>query len=67
MNNDNLQKKKTAIGEKIAKYDAELQSITVTWRHGETRRFHSNANKINRRNWIVGKLAELKAKLNNLN
>jgi len=67
--NHKFQKNKLAVIEKIAKYEAELQRLreAITWRWGETRRFQSNTNKINRRNWLIGKLVELKTTLNNLN
>ena len=62
------QKSREALQAKIAKYEAELEKIhkSIIWRWGETRRFHSNARKIERRNRLISKLAELRVRINNL-
>jgi hypothetical protein len=46
--------------DRIAKYEAELQRLNVSFRWGETRRFHSNTKKIARCNWLISKLATLR-------
>lgn len=39
--------------EKIARWQAELDRIKITFRWGETRRFHSNTRKIERQRWLL--------------
>ena len=68
MANVKLQKQETSIINKIFRYEKELEGLrkAITWRRGINRRFNSNATKINRRSWLISKLAELKTQLNTL-
>lgn len=47
----------------VDKWEAELRALSVTWRWGETRRFQSNARKIERRAWLLAHVAEGRAQL----
>ena len=50
------------VTKQLERYEKELEILSVTWRWGETRRFHSNIRKIERRNWLIKKIAELRSK-----
>jgi hypothetical protein len=56
------------LDDKINRWNAELESVSasVTFRWGETRRFHSNTNKIKRINWLIDHIAEASCKLKRL-
>lgn len=43
---------------KLERWEEELKEIGVTWRWGEARRFHSNAGKVERRNWLIEHIAK---------
>ncbi len=49
--------------ERISKWQAELDKISITWRWGETRRFQSNSRTIDRRTWLIEHISAAKAKL----
>ena len=53
------------VTQQLEKYEKELEILSVTWRWGETRRFHRNIRKIERRNWLIKKIAALRLKLKN--
>jgi hypothetical protein len=36
--------------------EAELARLHITWRWGDTRRFSSNAAKIERRKWLIDQI-----------
>lgn len=47
----------------IARWQSELDRLNVTWRWGDTRRFHTNARKIARTAWLIRHIADAKARL----
>lgn len=46
----------------LEELERELAGLTVTDRWGETRRFHSNRRKIERRNKLITRISEMRVK-----
>jgi len=48
---------------KLQRWETELQLLTssVSWRWGETRRFHSNHRKLGRISWLIEHIAAVRA------
>jgi hypothetical protein len=48
--------------EKLARWKSELERLRISWRWGDTRRFHSNSNKLSRQRWLVDHIAAAETK-----